>query len=304
MSDKKVQIRGIICTLVGGVCWGFSGSCGQFLFMHGVSSSWLTAVRMISAGIILLSISLIKDREKTINIWKYRNDALRLILFAILGLMFCQYTYLTAISYSNAGTATVLQYLGPVFIMILICIRKFKLPEKNEVISILLAVLGTFFLATHGSIENMVLTKEGLMWGIFAAIGLMLYTLLPSGIISKWGSLVVTGYGMLIGGIFLAVVVQVWNIKVSLDIRGLLTVSAIVIIGTVIAFTLYLQGVSDIGAVKASVLASVEPVSAVLFSVLWLGTSFMIIDVIGFACIMGTVFLLTKKEKSKTYLKI
>lgn len=101
---------------------------------------------------------------------------------------------------------------------------------------------------------------------------------------------------------FLAVVVQVWNIKVSLDIRKLLTVSAIVIIGTVIAFTLYLQGVSDIGAVKASVLASVEPVSAVLFSVLWLGTSFMIIDVIGFACIMGTVFLLTKKEKK--YLKI
>lgn len=148
----------------------------------------------------------------------------------------------------------------------------------------------------------MVLTKEGLMWGIFAAMGLMLYTLLPSGIISKWGSLVVTGYGMLIGGIFLAVVVQVWNIKVSLDIRKLLTVSAIVIIGTVIAFTLYLQGVSDIGAVKASVLASVEPVSAVLFSVLWLGTSFMIIDVIGFACIMGTVFLLTKKEKK--YLKI
>lgn len=140
------------------------------------------------------------------------------------------------------------------------------------------------------------------MWGIFAAMGLMLYTLLPSGIISKWGSLVVTGYGMLIGGIFLAVVVQVWNIKVSLDIRKLLTVSAIVIIGTVIAFTLYLQGVSDIGAVKASVLASVEPVSAVLFSVLWLGTSFMIIDVIGFACIMGTVFLLTKKEKK--YLKI
>lgn len=297
MTDKKVQIRGTIFTLVGGICWGFSGACGQFLFMNGISSGWLTSIRMLSAGIILLSISLITDRKKTIDIWKNKKDAFRLVLFAILGLMFCQYTYLTAISYSNAGTATVLQYLGPVFIMVLVCIKKLKLPEKKEVMAIILAVSGTFLLATHGSIENMVLTKEGLTWGLLSAVGLVLYTLLPVKIISKWGSLVVTGYAMLIGGIFLSLTLQVWNVEVSLDMRELLAIAAIVIIGTVIAFTLYLQGVADIGAVKGSVLSSIEPVSAVLFSVLWLGTSFVIIDILGFICIMGTVFLLIKKEK-------
>lgn len=258
---------------------------------------------MISAGIILLSISLIKDRKKTISIWKNRNDSIRLILFAILGLMLCQYTYLTAISHSNAAIATVLQYLGPVFIMIYVCIRNLKLPKIREVISILLAVLGTFLLATHGSIENMVLTKEGLIWGISAAIGVMLYTLLPTGIISKWGSLVVTGYGMLIGGAFLGILIQVWNIEVSLDMKSILKVIAIVIVGTVIAFTLYLQGVSDIGAVKASLISSVEPISAVLFSVFWLGTSFVFIDLVGFICIMGTIFLLTKEEKNKNIIE-
>lgn len=231
MNNNKRKIRGVIYTLVGGTCWGFSGACGQSLFTQGVNSAWLTAVRMISAGIILLSISLIKDRKKTISIWKNRNDSIRLILFAILGLMLCQYTYLTAISHSNA------------------------------------------------------------------AIGVMLYTLLPTGIISKWGSLVVTGYGMLIGGAFLGILIQVWNIEVSLDMKSILKVIAIVIVGTVIAFTLYLQGVSDIGAVKASLISSVEPISAVLFSVFWLGTSFVFIDLVGFICIMGTIFLLTKEEK-------
>ena len=297
MNNNKRKIRGVIYTLVGGTCWGFSGACGQALFTQGVNSAWLTAVRMISAGIILLSISLIKDRKKTISIWKNRNDSIRLILFAILGLMLCQYTYLTAISHSNAAIATVLQYLGPVFIMIYVCIRNLKLPKIREVISILLAVLGTFLLATHGSIENMALTKEGLIWGISAAVGVMLYTLLPTGIISKWGSLVVTGYGMLIGGAFLGILIQVWNIEVSLDMKSILKVIAIVIVGTVIAFTLYLQGVSDIGAVKASLISSVEPISAVLFSVFWLGTSFVFIDLVGFICIMGTIFLLTKEEK-------
>lgn len=299
MEDKKIQIRGIICTLLGGIFWGFSGACGQFLFMQeGVNSSWLTTVRMISAGIILLTYSFIKDRKNITAIWRNGKDALRLVLFAIIGLMFCQYAYLTAISYSNAGTATVLQYLGPLFIMVLVCIKKLKLPEKKEIAAIILAILGTFLLATHGSTQNLVLSREGLIWGILAALGLMLYTLLPSKIISKWGSLVVTGYGMLIGGVFLGILVRAWNIEVSIDIRGMFAVGAIIIVGTVAAFTLYLQGVSDIGAVKASMLASIEPVSAAIFSAVWLGTQFMIIDIAGFVCIMATVFLLTKKEKN------
>lgn len=67
--------------------------------------------------------------------------------------------------------------------------------------------------------------------------------------------------------------------------------------GTIFAYTLYLQGVADIGAVRASMLASIEPVSATLFSVFWLHTQFQWIDLVGFVCILATVFLLAKKEQ-------
>ena len=220
-------------------------------------------------------------------------------MFAVFGLLFCQYTYLTAIFYSNAGTATVLQYLNPVMIMLLVCVVSRRIPNKIEIISVILAVSGTFLIATHGNIHSLSISKEGLFWGLLSAVAAVSYSLLPGKIIAKWGSLLVTGYAMLIGGLSFAIISRQWKTKVVFDMGTVFGVLAISIIGTAIAFSLYLQGIQEIGAVKASMLASIEPVAATLFSFVWLKTPFTSIDIIGFAFIMTTVFLLSKKPKSK-----
>ncbi|MGI6014512.1 MAG: DMT family transporter [Oscillospiraceae bacterium] len=294
-------VRGIFCTLAGGTFWGFSGACGQYLFTnYHINSSWLTVVRMLGAGIVLTIFSFLCQREKPTGIWRRKGDVAQLILFALFGLMFSQYSYLNSIFYSNAGTATVLQYLGPVLIMALVCAWNRKFPSVRETSAIVLAVLGTFLLATHGNPRTMALSRNGLIWGLLSAVSLACYTLLPSKIIPKWGSMVVTGFGMLIGGVVLACLIQVWRIPVTLDAKGWLAVGGVVLMGTIFAYTLYLQGVADVGAVRASMLASVEPVSATLFSVLWLHTAFQLIDLAGFVCIITTVFLLARKEQKQT----
>ncbi len=68
------------------------------------------------------------------------------------------------------------------------------------------------------------------------------------------------------------------------------------VLGTLVAYTMYLQGVADVGPVHASMLSSIEPVSATLCSVFWLHTSFQPIDLVGFLCILATIFLLAKKK--------
>ena len=290
--------RGIFCTLLGGSLWGFSGACSDYLFTnYTVDSGWLTVVRMLGAGIALTAVNLIGGRKRAFEIWRDGRDAVQLVIFALLGLAFSQYAYLTSIDHSNAGTATVLQYLGPVLIMALVCVKNRRLPDRREGIAIVLAVGGTYLLATHGNPGTMVLSRLGLIWGLLSAVSLALYTLLPSKIIPKWGSMIVTGWAMLLGGIGMGLAIQVWTIPVSLDIYGWLAVSGMVVMGTLLAYTLYLQGVGDIGAVRASMLASVEPVSATVISTLWLGTRFMWIDLVGFAAIIATVFLLAKKEE-------
>lgn len=300
-SQRSRTARGVFLTLAGGTMWGFSGTCGQYLFaVKHMDSAWLAATRMLTAGILLTLWGLSRQRTSMAGILKDKDDRKRLIVFSILGLTFCQYSYLTAIEHSNAGTATVLQYLGPVLIMIVSCVMAAKLPTKKEVLAVLLAVGGTFLLATHGNIHSLVISKTGLVWGLLSAVSLMLYTMLPKTIIGRWGSTVVTGYGMLIGGVFLFFLTGYWNRHVVFDFETVLAVAAMAVIGTTLAFTMYLQGVSDIGSVKASMLACIEPVSATVLSALWLGTAFTLMDLAGLAAIITTVFLLTKKEDGKT----
>ena len=185
---KPNALRGVLCTLLGGCCWGFSGNCGQYLFhYHGVDPVWLTAVRMMSAGAIATAIVAVRNRQALKACFTDKHDRIVMLLYGVFGLLLSQYTYLEAIEATNAGTATVLQYVGPVLLMVLVCFTGRRLPKPYELVSIVLVVAGTFLLATHGNVHTMVINPEGLFWGLFAACTLVLYTLLPKSITTAIG---------------------------------------------------------------------------------------------------------------------
>ena len=119
--------KGILYTLIGGACWGISGTCGQYLCSaRGMDTRWLTDVRLLGAGIILLAVVLLKDRRQMIQLVHTPKALLHCIVFGVCGLMLTQYCYLTSISKTNAGTATVLQQLSVIIILIFVCITTKK----------------------------------------------------------------------------------------------------------------------------------------------------------------------------------
>lgn len=297
------SIRGTLCAVIGGICWGFSGCCGQYLLsIKNMDSNLLTTIRLLASGIILLIISFFTQRKNLTEALKDKKDLARILCFGIFGMMLCQLSYLTAIKYTNAATATVIQYVGPVLVTIVVCVMRRKLPTPAEVTAVIFAVTGTFLIATHADPSSLVISTKGLVWSILAAVSVVTYTLIPGKVIEKRSSAVVSGYGMTVGGVILFFALRVWKTHISLDTGSVLATAAIVLIGTVAAFSLYLQAVSDVGPMKASVIASIEPVSSAVISWLWLGNTFMPVDIIGFALIISTVFLLSAK-KGKINLK-
>ena len=104
---------------------------------------------------------------------------------------------------------------------------------------------------------------------------------------------------MIIGGVVLGIIGRVWNISASLDIYGYLAMAGIIIIiGTVLAFSMYLIGVNLIGPMRASLIAAVEPLSATICMCLWLHSPFTLMDVLGFIMVMSTIFILSYKKKA------
>ena len=149
MHTKEKHTAGILITLSGGACWGLSGCFGQYLFQEkGITAEWLVTMRLTFAGILLIVLGFVMTGKRMGDLWKNPVDSKSMVLFALAGMLTCQYTYFAAIQYSNAGTATVLQSMAPLVILAIVCIKGKRLPRKFEGAAIFCALLGVFLLST------------------------------------------------------------------------------------------------------------------------------------------------------------
>ena len=237
-----------------------------------------------------------RDKKTLVVLLTSKKNILGIILFTLFGLVLNQYAYLSAIHHTNAGTATVLQYATPVLVLLYTCLRNRIWPSLTEVVAIVLAIGGVFIMATHGNPSELAITPAGLFWGILSAFTYAAYLLLPVQLIRTYGSLHVISLSMLLGGILFPLVSQAWTYSFDMTGENLLALFGIVGIGTIFAYTVFLHGVSIVGAVKGSLLASVEPVASVLLTVLVMGTQFYLTDFIGMVLIIAAVLLISLRD--------
>lgn len=292
--------RGVVAALVGGAMWGFSGTCAQYLYQHyEIDPLFITWVRMLGSGILFLILLAFTQRGKLRAIAGDRREVGRLALFGIAGLFLCQFTYTTSVNATNAGTATVLQSLNTVFILAATCLMMRRAPRAMEIGGLALALVATWLIATKGNLTALMIPPAGLAWGLINAASCTFYIMYPKHLFARWGSLPVTGIGMLIGGI---AAVAIWGlgglwgaapVVPELGLDGVLVLAAIVVVGTLAAFGLYLHGVSIVGSVKGGLLGTTEPASAMVFAALWLGTMFTWADWIGLVLMVAMIFLVT-----------
>ncbi|MDJ1651559.1 MULTISPECIES: GNAT family N-acetyltransferase [Gordonibacter] len=290
-------VRGVVCALAGGICWGFSGTCAQLLMdNYGAPAVWITCVRMVIAAVFFLFMTAVKDWRSLIAVFRDRRSLVQIALFAVFGVLLTQLSYLNAIAYTSAGVGTTIEQVGLVLIMLYVCVRARRLPRVREVAGLILALGGMVIIATQGDPGRLAIPPEGLTWGLVSALALAFYTLMPVRVLKKWGAMLVTGLAMLFGGSAASVVVQPWTLDVQLSTGGLAALAAIVLVGTLGAYMLYLQGVNDAGPVKASLLCCVEPVSATILAVVWLHAPVSGWDIAGCAFIVAMIFLVTERE--------
>lgn len=284
---------GIGITLLAGILWGISATLSESLLHTGrLTPLWVASWRLFMTGFILMTMTLIGQREKFFGILKDFRDVRDLLSFTFLGLTANSISYQMAVKHTNGATATVMQYIGPVFILIGVCWMTKRRPTWREATAIVFVLIGTSLISTSGG-EGLSISIQGLFWSLMAAVTLAAYNVLPGRLLQKWGSQVVIAYGMFLGGLACFIVFKTAFLP-TLAIRQLIEMGLLIVLGTVLPYSLYMKGVELIGPVRSSMLVAVEPIAATLFTSIFLNTRFYFADLIGFAFITTTIFLLAK----------
>ena len=291
MEEK--QWIGMGLAIMGALFWGLSGTSVQFLeSAKHLNVEWLLEVRLFVAGLLTILLAYMQDGKRIFDIFKNAKDFGKLLIFGILGIALAQYTYFRAIAISGVGVATVLQYVAPTLIIIYLFLRYFKKPSIPELFCIVLAMVGTVCIVMQEGLDISSFNGEAMFWGLVSAASICVYTLQPIELLKKYGTTSIVGFAMFICGILSVAVFQQIESEAIWDGMTWLGLFTIIILGTVVSFNAYIEGVRRIGAVQGSILSSLEPISAALFGWALLGNEFTLVGIFGMICIIATVFII------------
>lgn len=296
VKDKKRL--GMIFAIVGTMLWGISGTVAQGLLQNGVAAQWLVCVRMIFAGAILVIWSFLTiDRKIWTDVFS-KNNFMALVIFSIFGMIPSQFTYFKAIEAGNASTATILQFLGPLFIIIYLAFSTKILPRRIDVISIIVSILGIFLLVTDGNINKLTLSPTALFWGIMAGISQASYTLLPRELLKKFDARAISGLSMIVGGVVL-LPFSISQHAPAFTQKNIAALIYIIIFGTMFAYLLYLMSLKFIPPETTGMLSAFEPFTATILTILVFHVHFGFFELLGGLLILSTTFLQSISVKKK-----
>ncbi|MBO1578549.1 DMT family transporter [Bacillus sp. XF8] len=308
------RLKGIIMVITGASLWGLSGTAAQQLFQQeNVSTEWLVTIRLLISGSILLFFSSFGSKKsEVLGIWKQKGEANKMILFGLLGMLAVQYTYFASIKEGNAAVATLLQYLAPIFITVYLIFKWNIRPTKIDFISIALSLIGTFFLLTNGSIDNLAVSTPAIIWGILSGLSLAFYSLYSKELLEKWSSSVIVGWGMIIGGVGVTVLHFLSTNKFILlsgmkylQPNNLFLITFVVIFGTLIAFYLYLDSIRYLTPKETTLFGCTEPLAAIISSIFILHVPFQSFQLLGALCVIVMVLVLSQKpDEGKPKLRL
>lgn len=294
IERRRIVRRGIVATLVGGTFWGLNGTVSKWLMdTYAIDPLWLVCVRELTACWLFLAAAAMtaKGRGQLSGVLRSPRDLAQIVGVSLAAILFSQIAYLEAIDWTNSATATIMQSLGMVLVLAYVCLKVRRRPRRRELVGVALALVGTYLVATGGNPGQLNLPAEGLAWGLACATAAACLSILPAAPMARWGNFTVNGLAFLFSGALLAAWYRPWEHMPVLDGVAIAVLALCVVVGTFGAYALYLQGVKDAGSMRASLLGTIEPVTATIATVVWLATPFSAAEIVGFVLIIVMVYL-------------
>ena len=280
---------------IAGILWGTIGVFVKGLSALGADGALTSFLRMSSAFVIILVPAVLKHGKNVII-----RDMRSLIFCALLGIvsngMFNVF-YTASIKINGMGIACVLMYTAPVFTAIASWIIFHERFTALKVFALILNIIGCVLTVTGGNFSGNNISLYGILAGLGAGFGYGMAAVLGRLAGEKADSLIVSLYSYFFASLFLLLFMKP-DLPLALGNMKIIGLGFMYgLIPTSLAYIVYynsLKVIKDTG--KVPVIASIEPVVAVLVGMLIYNEAMGAANFIGVAVVLISIIIMVKAK--------
>jgi len=293
------EMQGYVLITVASILWGTLGILAKLSFEYGILPETLIALRLaISFATVSVVLALFSKGSFKVR----KTDVLLFLIFGVFATALQRISYFYAVDLTTATVAAILFYTYPVFVTIS---ASFYLKEKitsRELLAIILTFSGVALVVRMYDASSLKVNLVGIIFGLLSSLLFTLYFMITKKLRNRYASWTLALYGDGIGLLTLTPVISLSIPQIMIfPLQLWLLIFTIAWIPSLLAYLLYSYALKHVKASKGSILSVMEPLSAALFSTIFIGESLENPQIVGIAlALIGVVLLFRMKEKRIT----
>lgn len=294
---RRIKHNGIFYASISSASFGFSPLFSLGLLTAGLSGFDVLSYRWLVAGIVLMIYAVCKKKSLRLNSF---DEVWKVILLSILRSV-TSITLLLGYANISSGIASTINFMYPVIVTI--CMMVFFGEKRSGIdfIAIIASILGVYLLASGDSIVveggN---TKLGLTCSLISAFSFAAYYIvMKQAKADKIEVVKFTTWIMMLSAFYLIVCAIIFEGKLTIvtDGKSWLNILGLGLWATMVSNITGVKAVRRIGPTYTSILGALQPVTALLLGVLFLGEHLYLRSCIGIAVILVAVSIIVMHQK-------
>lgn len=221
------------------------------------------------------------------------------MLLGFSGIFAYNYFFFKGLKTIPASRGALLAALNPTIVMLLSAFFYKEKITARKLIGILVSLAGVVIVISRGRVTELISSLEtGDLFMLGCPVTWAMYTLAARPALKHTTPLQASTWASLSGCLMLLMFSSTEPYPVEIPVKVWLALSYLGIIGTVVAFVWYYDGIKKIGPTRTSIFNNLVPVFAVIFSVLILREEVSWYTWVGGAMVIGGVLFVNLRRKN------
>ena len=271
------------------IMWGLSVIWSQRSMKAGLTPFALISVRFIAACLLLLPVALIRKENLKVRL----KDMPLMLLSSLTGVTVYFIFELNGLKRTNASTAALIVALVPLLTMAYSVLFKHKKVKPLVWLFALCSIGGVYLVVSSDGGSD---TAGGVMFMLCAVVSWVIYMELTDKLMQRYTNLSVTCWQSVFGVITALPFAFTENVKLASVTKDgwLCSFVFLGIICSAVCYILYNNAIQELSPVHTAVFLNLNPVAAMIGSVLLQGVPLKPEFVIGGAIVILSLYLITR----------